>query len=66
MKTGISQVVGPSTGPRSLNGQKTSSVEGQFLAADDDQDLSRVINAWHSLAEPIRRAILALIGVASN
>jgi hypothetical protein len=28
--------------------------------------LSRVINAWHSLAEPIRRAILALIGAASN
>ena len=65
-KTGISQVIGPPTGPRSSNGQKTSSVEGQFLAADDDQDLSRVINAWHSLAEPIRRAILALIGAASN
>lgn len=65
-KTGISQVIGPPTGPRSLNGQKTSSVEGQFLAADDDQELSQVINAWHSLAEPIRRAILALVGAASD
>src|SRR5947209_6516517 len=30
----------------------------------DDPDLSRVVTAWPSLAEPIRRAILALIGPA--
>lgn len=65
-KTHISQVIGPPTGPRSSNGPKTPLIEGQTSATDVDQDLSRVINAWHSLAEPIRRAILALIGVASN
>ena len=65
-KTGISQVIGPPTGPRLSNGQKSPLVEGHTSATDVDQDLSLVINAWHSLAEPIRRAILALIGAASN
>lgn len=65
-KTGISQVIGPPIGPRSSNGQKTPLVEGHTSATDNDQDLSRVINAWHSLAEPIKRAILALVGAASD
>jgi hypothetical protein len=27
-----------------------------------DPDLARILNAWQTLPEPIRRAILALIG----
>jgi hypothetical protein len=31
-----------------------------------DPDLARVVEAWPTLAEPIRRAVLALIGSATG
>ena len=45
---------GPTTGPSNLN------------VADPpvDADLAKIVNAWKSLAEPLKRALLALIDSA--
>ena len=62
-KPGISQSLAPLA--HGCQTVQNPLVEGHTSATDVDQDLSLVINAWHSLAEPIR-ARFCVDRVASN
>ncbi len=44
------------------NGRSDDLIAGETL----DPDLARVVAAWPTLSEPIRRAVLALIGSAAE
>jgi hypothetical protein len=43
-----------------MNSKKGAAKSGAF--STNDPDLARVIEAWPTLPDPIRRAMLALIG----
>jgi hypothetical protein len=54
--------VGPNPLPANTSGDgATTHVPQHVPAAPDDPDLARIIAAWPTLAEPIRRAIMALV-----
>jgi hypothetical protein len=48
--------------PAIAGGAKSGALADRFTC--QDPDLQRLIDAWPTLPEPIRRAMLALIGMA--
>jgi hypothetical protein len=59
------------TGPHSAEGADLPTTSADTPAPDalpdalTDPDLVRIVGAWPTLPEPIRRAILALVGTTS-
>jgi len=73
--TGVEPVTFGSGGGRRKGGTTDSvSISGNSLATDalpdalnpTDPELARVVEAWATLPEQIRRAVLALVGVVAT
>ena len=57
-QTAIFESTGPTTGPMIPTGPD--------VVAAIDLDLARILAAWPTLAEPLKRAVLALVGTVED